>query len=152
MGLSDIEPHNAVDKVLKFELGDIPVYTDYRELVDKEKPELVAIATESGKHASIAIDCIEAGCNVIIEKPIALSLADADEVIRKGHEKGLKVCVSHQNRFNKSIRKVRDAVEKERFGRLLYGTAHVRWTRDWDYYWNMVSRWRCSYEPVYPQY
>lgn len=142
--ICDIDPQHMKDKILKFELDPIHTYTDYRELLEKEKPELVAIATESGKHAAIAIDCINAGCNVIIEKPIALSLADADKVIRLGHEKGVKVCANHQNRFNKSVQKIRDAVEKGRFGKLFYGTAHIRWCRDWDYY--SRADWRGTWE------
>lgn len=113
-------------------------------MLDREHPDLVAICTESGKHATIALDCIEAGCNVIIEKPIALSLADADMIIRCGHEKGVKVCANHQNRFNKSIQKIRDAVEKERFGRMFYGVANIRWCRDWEYY--SRADWRGTWE------
>ena len=70
------------DKSNKFELRNVHKYTDYKELLATEKPELVAIATESGKHAAIALDCINAGCNVIIEKPIALSIEDADAIIK----------------------------------------------------------------------
>jgi len=144
VAICDIAPENMLDKVRKFELTGVKMYNDYREMLEKEKPELVAICTESGKHAAIALDCIDAGCNVIIEKPIALSLADADEIIRRGHEKGVKVCANHQNRFNKSIRKIRDAVEKGRFGRMFYGTAHIRWCRDWEYY--SRAKWRGTWE------
>lgn len=143
-GICDINPQNMYDKILKFELSPIHTYTDYKDMLEKEKPELVAICTESGKHAAIALDCIDAGCNVIIEKPIALSLADADEIIRRGHEKGVKVCANHQNRFNKSIQKIRDAVDKGRFGKLFYGTAHIRWSRDWEYY--SRANWRGTWE------
>lgn len=145
VALCDVVLKNAQDKVLKFELPkDMHQYTDYHVMLQEEKPELVAIATESGKHAAIALDCIEAGCNVIIEKPIALSLEDADEIIRRAQEKGVKVCACHQNRFNKSIQKIRDAIEKERFGRLLYGTAHIRWARDYEYY--ARAKWRGTWE------
>lgn len=141
VALCDVEPRNSKDKILKFDLPkDTPQYTDYREMLKAEKPELVAIATESGKHAEIALDCIEEGCNVIIEKPIALSLEDADAVIERAKQKDVKVCACHQNRFNRSIQKIREAVEKERFGRLLYGTAHIRWTRDYEYY--SRAKWR----------
>ena len=109
-------------------------YTDYKELLEKEKPELVAIATESGKHAAIALDCIAAGCNVIIEKPIALSIVDADAIIRAGKEKGVLVCANHQNRFNKSVQYIRKALEEGRFGRLSHGAAHIRWNRGKGYY------------------
>lgn len=141
VALCDTVPRNSQDKILKFDLSrEMHQYTDYRVMLKEEKPELVAIATESGKHAAIALDCIEAGCNVIIEKPIALSLEDADAIIEKGKQKGIKVCACHQNRFNKSIKKIREAIEKERFGRLLYGTAHIRWARDYEYY--SRAKWR----------
>ena len=145
VGLCDIVRGNAWDKVLQFELDrNIPIYEDYRVMLEKEKPELVAIATESGRHAQIALDCLDYGCNLIIEKPIALSLKDADAIIKKADEKGLKVCANHQNRFNKSIQKIRDAVEKERFGRMFYGTAHIRWCRDHEYYDRAM--WRGTWE------
>ena len=114
------------DKALKFDLYGINQYFDYHEMLEKERPELVAIATESGKHAKIALDCINAGCNLIIEKPIALSIADADAIIKAAKQNNVKVCASHQNRFNKSIQKIREALEKNRVGRMFYGTAHIR--------------------------
>lgn len=134
VGLCDIDPEALNDKVRKFELQSVKQYSDYHEMIEDTHPELVTIATESGKHAQIALDCIEAGCNLIIEKPIALSLADADRIIERANEKNVKVSVSHQNRFNRSIQKIRDAVDKGRFGKLMYGTAHIRWCRDWEYY------------------
>lgn len=109
-------------------------YADYHQMLKDIKPDLVAIATESGKHAQQALDCIEAGCHVIIEKPIALSLESADAVINLANQKGLKVCACHQNRFNKSIQKIRSAVEDGRFGRMMHGAAHIRWNRDQGYY------------------
>ena len=145
VAICDIVTDNMVDKKVKFELPDsVKMYTDYKEMLQQEKIELVAIATESGKHAQIALDCIDAGCNVIIEKPIALSLADADRIIEKSEEKGVKVCACHQNRFNKSIQKIRDAVDKKRFGKMFYGTAHIRWCRDHEYYDR--ASWRGTWE------
>ncbi|MCI9134223.1 MAG: Gfo/Idh/MocA family oxidoreductase [Lachnospiraceae bacterium] len=144
VSICDVNSRNMQDKILKFELGSIHTYMDYGEMLEKEAPELVAICTESGKHAEIAIACIQAGCNVIIEKPIALSLKDADRIIGLAKEKGVKVCANHQNRFNKSVKKIRDAVDKGRFGKLFYGTAHVRWCRDWEYY--SRASWRGTWE------
>ena len=137
---------NAEDKIIKHDLREqnIRIYENYKEMLEKEKPELVAIATESGKHAQIALDCIDAGCNLIIEKPIALSIADAEAIIKKGKEKGVKVCACHQNRFNKSIVEIRKALERNRFGKLLYGTAHIRWARDHEYYDR--ASWRGTWE------
>ncbi|MDO4564026.1 MAG: Gfo/Idh/MocA family oxidoreductase [Clostridia bacterium] len=143
--LCDIIPENMEDKAVKFDLPSSTCrYTDYRELLEKERPELVAIATESGKHAAIALDCIEAGCNLIIEKPIALSIADANAIIEAAKRKGVKVCANHQNRFNKSVRYMRKAVEEGRFGRMLHGTAHIRWNRGAEYY--TQAPWRGTWE------
>lgn len=145
VAICDICEDNMRDKKVKFDLPDsVKSYSDYKEMLKTEKPELVAIATESGKHASIAIDCINAGCNVIIEKPIALSLKDADAIIAAADAKGVKVCANHQNRFNKSIQKIREALEKNRFGKMFYGTAHIRWCRDHEYYDR--AAWRGTWE------
>ncbi len=146
VAFADIDENNAIDKIIKFELQNegIEVYTNYIEMLEKEKPELVAIATESGKHAQIAFDCIDYGCNLIIEKPIALSIQDANLIIQKGKKAGVQVCACHQNRFNKSIQKIRNAIDRNRFGKLLYGTAHIRWTRDYEYY--ARAQWRGTWE------
>ena len=132
--MCDIVPEIMTGKSDRFGLETVRKYTDYKELLEKERPELVAVATESGKHAAIALDCIATGCNVIIEKPIALSVADADAIIKAGKEKGVLVCANHQNRFNKSVRYIRKALEEGRFGRLSHGAAHVRWNRGKSYY------------------
>ena len=115
-------------------------YNDYKKMIGENQLDLVAIATESGNHAEIALYCIDHGINCIIEKPIALSLADANTIIWAAKEKRVKVCTSHQNRFNKSIQKIREALEDNRFGKMFYGTAHIRWCRDKDYY--SKAKWR----------
>jgi len=109
-------------------------YTDYRDMLAKEHPQLCAVATESGKHAAIGLDVIAAGSHVIIEKPLALSLADARALIDAADRQGVRLCACHQNRFNKSIQKIRSAVEEGRFGRMLHGTAQIRWNRGPSYY------------------
>lgn len=134
VAMCDVLPSAMQEKSKLFELEAVKQYTNYKELLEKEKPELVAIATESGKHATIALDCIAAGCNVIIEKPIALSISDADAIIEAGHEAGVIVCTNHQNRFNKSVQYIRKALEMGRFGKLSHGAAHIRWNRGKEYY------------------
>ena len=142
----DLDENKAKGVMAKFGLlnADIPIYTDYMEMLEKVKPEVVAIATESGKHARIALDCLDYGCHLIIEKPIALSIADADAVIVKARKRNVVVCVCHQNRFNKSIQKIKSAVEQKLFGKMLYGTAHIRWNRGQEYY--AAAGWRGTWE------
>lgn len=114
--------------------NQVAQYLNYQELLEKEQPDLVAICTESGNHAKIALDCIDAGCHAIIEKPIALSLEDADQIVDHSRKKGVKVSACHQNRFNLSIAKIKQALDDKRFGRLLYATAQIRWNRGKEYY------------------
>lgn len=120
-------------------------YEDYRRMLSEHPEiELVAIATESGKHAAIALDCIEAGKSLIIEKPIAMSIEDADAIVERAAEKGVVVSACHQNRFNTAIQSLREAVEGQRFGRLSHGSIHVRWNRNKGYY--DQAPWRGTWE------
>lgn len=145
IAICDIDPACMNDKALKFKLGDsIKRYTNYKEMVEKENLDLVAICTESGKHAEVALFCIEHGCNCIIEKPIALSIRDADAIISASIKHHVKVSACHQNRFNKSVQIIREAIDMNRFGKLFYGTAHIRWCRDHEYYDRAL--WRGTWE------
>ena len=135
VALCDLLPEAIADLKQQFpELRTTKEYTDHREMLRAEKPELVAIATVSGTHAALAVDCIRAGCNVIIEKPIALSLADADLILAEAEKAGVKVCANHQNRFNPSVQAIRCAVEQGRFGKMYHATAQTRWNRPKAYY------------------
>ena len=146
VGFCDVDEIAMEDKILKFKLDEriTRKFLDYHEMIELLKPELVSICTESGRHAIIALDCIRAGINVIIEKPIALSIEDADAIIHEARKHNVKVCACHQNRFNKSVMKIREAMEQHRFGRLFYGTAHIRWNRGRDYYDRAL--WRGTWE------
>lgn len=109
-------------------------YTDYKEMIEKEKPVLVGISTESGLHAEIALYCIERGVNLVIEKPMAMSMKDADAIVEAAERHHVKVCACHQNRFNPAVQAMRKALEEGRFGKLSHGSIHVRWNRNRDYY------------------
>ncbi len=109
-------------------------YTDYKQMLAENDITLASIATESGSHAEIALHCIDNGVNVIIEKPMAMSIKDAEEIIRRSEKKGVKVSACHQNRFNIAVQELRTALENGRFGRLSHGSIHVRWNRNQDYY------------------
>ena len=119
-------------------------YTDYKKMVEELQPELASIATESGLHAEIALYCIEKGVNLIIEKPMAMSIEDANKIIDLAEKKNVKVSACHQNRFNVAIQKLRKAVESGRFGKLSHGSIHVRWNRNAGYY--EQAPWRGTWE------
>ncbi|HNW86975.1 MAG TPA: Gfo/Idh/MocA family oxidoreductase [Candidatus Limiplasma sp.] len=133
----DLAPQNmetVLSQMPEKQRANVKRYADYRQMLAEVRPQLVAIATESGRHAAIGLDCIEAGANVIIEKPLALSMQDGRALIDAARRKGVKLCACHQNRFNKSIQKIRTAVDENRFGRMLHGAAHIRWNRGREYY------------------
>lgn len=133
----DILPEHIETVLAKHGLENTPGikrYTDYKQMIDENDLELIAIATESGNHAEIALYCIDRGIHVIIEKPMAMSIGDADEIIRRSREKRVKVSACHQNRFNVAVQELRRALESGRFGSLSHGSIHVRWNRNEDYY------------------
>lgn len=112
----------------------VRVFTDYKKMLAECSLDLVTIATESGFHKDIAVDCLSAGVHVICEKPMALSTADADIMIETAKKHGRKLAVCFQNRFNAPVVKMRAALEKKRFGRVLHGMVQIRWNRNEGYY------------------
>ncbi len=134
----DVVPENIdilFGKIEPDNKDGIARYTDYKQMIEEHPEiELASIATPSGIHAEIALYCIDHGINVIIEKPMAMNIADADEIIRRSEEKGVVVSACHQNRFNVAVQKMRKALEAGRFGTISHGSIHVRWNRNKAYY------------------
>jgi len=131
VALADVHPGRAAGLASQF--GGTP-YRDHREMLDREKPDLVHVLTPSGTHAGIALDALEKAPNVLVEKPMALSLVDADAMIQKAERLGRRLFVVKQNRYNLPVVKLREALEHGRFGRLTLGAIRVRWCRRQDYY------------------
>lgn len=144
----DIIEELAIDKKNQYESAiegsQVKVYTDYNDFLNDKNIDVVTIATISGYHAEQAIDCLNHGKHILIEKPMALSIEDADKIIALGKEKNKKVCVSHQNRFSPAVQKLRRAIEEGRFGKLIHGTARILWARDDNYY--KQASWRGTKE------
>jgi len=113
-------------------------------MLNNEQIDIISIATESGYHPEISIYAMNKGKHVIVEKPMALSIEDADRMIAAAKENNVKLCVSHQNRFNKSVQMLRNAVEQDRFGKLINGTARILWNRNMSYY--TQAPWRGTWE------
>lgn len=136
VALCDIIPERMEEIISKFKLEESNVkrYLDYHKMIDENELDLVAIATESGKHAEIAIDCIKHHINIIIEKPMAMNIKDADMIIKLSEIYGIKVAACHQNRFNIAVQKTKRALDDGRFGKLSHGAINVRWNRNRDYY------------------
>ena len=132
---------DCIDSLLDSYTLNVDKYLDYKKMLSEHPEiELVAIATDSGNHAKIAIDCLNFGKNLIIEKPLAVSMKEADEIVRLSQAKNLVVSVSHQNRFNLAVQKLRKALDDKRFGRISHASVNVRWNRNKTYY--DQAKWR----------
>ena len=108
----------------------VPAIYDMDDFLARQDIDAVAVLTPSGMHPAHVIACAKAGKHAIVEKPMALRLQDADDMIRACDEAGVKLFVVKQNRFNVPVVKAREALEAGRFGRLILGTIRVRWCRD----------------------
>lgn len=109
-------------------------YTDYRALLDRPDIDVVSICVPSGLHAQVTLDALDAGKHVLVEKPIALSLADADRMIAAARQRELTLGVVLQNRYNSPMQQLRQAIDQGKLGRLYLGAACVRWYRPQSYY------------------
>lgn len=128
----DILPERAKEHGEK--LG-VPWYTDLRDMLAKQRDvDVVSVLTPSGLHAEHCIMAAEAGKHVVVEKPMALRLDDADRMILSCAKAGVRLFVVKQNRYNPPVQALRKALEAGRLGKLVLGTVRVRWSRDQKYY------------------
>lgn len=127
----DIEPNRLA--IFSSEFG-VPGYSDMHEMCSRETVDAVAVLTPSGLHAKHVIELAPYRKHIIVEKPMALTLDDADAMIRACDEHAARLFVVKQNRFNVPVVKLREALNEGRFGRLVLGTVRVRWCRRQDYY------------------
>lgn len=112
----------------------VPWFNDYHVMMKTVPVDVVVVLTESGNHAKQVKELSRYGKHIMVEKPMALTLDDADAMIRACDLAGIKLFVVKQNRFNVPVIKLREALEAGRFGKLVLGTIRVRWCRDQAYY------------------
>lgn len=127
-----IEKSNVLDEVIEV--------SDYKKVLEKVKIDVAIISTESGYHEEIGLYFLENGVNIIIEKPIAMSIQGAQKLVDMAKEKNLKLAACHQNRFNYPIQLLKKAIKENRLGRIFNGMARILWTRDDNYY--LQAPWR----------
>lgn len=134
----DLDTEKAT-QLIKSRSG-IKVYRDYQELLLDPDIDVVNICTNHQSHFEISLAAIEAGKHVIIEKPVTLSLEEADMLIAAQKKHQVKATVVFQNRFNQSIKLTKKALKEGMFGRLSHSVGSVRWCRNQDYY--NLDAWR----------
>jgi len=119
---------------------NVPWYSNMDDMLQSEEIDVISVLTESGYHARHVIHLAKYGKHIIVEKPMALTLDDADAMIRACSENNCKLFVVKQNRFNYPVVALREAYEADRFGKLVMGTVRVRWCRTQEYY--DQAKWR----------
>lgn len=118
----------------------IPYFSDMHEMMQATEVDAVVVLTESGNHARHVVELARYAKHIVVEKPMALTLDDADAMINACDSAGIRLFVVKQNRFNVPVVKLREAVEKGRFGKMILGTIRVRWCRTQEYY--DQAKWR----------
>ena len=115
---------------------DVPWFTDMHEMMRAvgDRVDVVSILTESGLHARHCLELAPYRKHILVEKPMALTLDDADAMIRACDLAGVKLFVVKQNRYNVPVQKLREAFDQGRFGKVVMGTVRVRWCRTQAYY------------------
>lgn len=127
----DIVKERAVEVANKFKCK---VFTDYKEMINSDEIDVIDICSPTHLHSQMVIDAAKAGKHVITEKPMALSITDADNMIQECKKNNVKLFVVKQNRYNPPIVKLKEAIEEGRFGKIFYGNTTVLWHRDQSYY------------------
>lgn len=109
-------------------------YTDSAEMLAREDVDAVCVLTPSGLHAEVGIQAAKAGKHLVVEKPIDVSLANADDLLCAVKEAGVKLAVISQHRFDNAIIKIKKAIAEGKFGQLNFGASHTKWYRTQEYY------------------
>lgn len=113
---------------------NVPFYQDFQELLEKENPEGVILAVPNNLHAPLAEECGKRGVHILVEKPIASNLEDADKIIQTEKNYGIKVLVGHHRRFSTYIQKLREVVKNKEIGQFV--CANIMWNtlKNQEYY------------------
>lgn len=141
VALCDIEQERADE--LAEPLG-LPTFDRLATMLDEAEMDGVVVCTPSGDHARQGIRAARAGKHVILEKPMATALSDADELIHACDDARVRLFVVKQNRLNPPIQLLKRAIDKGRFGQIYMANVTVRWTRPQAYYDS--AHWRGTWE------
>ncbi len=133
VALVDIYPEKAADKKKTFDL-DVDVYDNISGILGRDDIDLVSIATPPYTHAELAIQAMRAGMNVLVEKPMAASLEECDEMLKVSRETGKLLAQVAQNRFRTSVMALHDIIEQQKIGKVLMAQIDSLWWRGHSYY------------------
>lgn len=131
VGVCDVQPERVAAAASAWR---VPAFSDALTMAQSLKPDIVAILTDSGSHPQVGSLLAPHVPVLVVEKPMALTLEDADHLIETCETHGTRLFVVKQNRFNSAIQQLRRAVDQGRFGKMVLGTVRIRWARHQAYY------------------
>ena len=141
VAVCDADPERAAKAGAEW---NVPHFTSYERMLAEVKADVVAIATPSGLHPAQGVAAARAGLHVVMEKPMAISLTGADELVKACDTAGVRLFVVKQNRLNPPVQLLKRAVDRGRFGRIYMASCTVHWARPQEYY--DQAPWRGTWE------
>lgn len=131
VGMSDLSAERLEPRAAQ---AGVPAFGDHRAMLAELRPDLAVICTPHPSHAALALDCFAAGAHVLVEKPVAVSVGEADRMVAAAAAAGLTLAVSFQQRFRPEVEQARAMVERGELGRLLRVLCIEPWFRTAAYY------------------
>lgn len=140
VGICDLDISAAEELAKDFECDSFSCVYD---MIEKAKPDLICILTPSGLHYQQAKEALSEGVNVLVEKPLSMTVGQVKELCELAKRKELLLSVAFQNRLNPAIMCLRKAVDENRFGKIVTATIRLRWCRYQSYY---NDKWHGTWE------
>ena len=133
VGISDLNKNKLL---VTSKMLNVKGFLDYKSGIIKTNPDIVSILTPSGNHAENILDILKLKKNIVVEKPMCLKISDGKQIINLAKKNKKRVFVVMQNKFNMPVLKLRNDIDKSKFGNIFHASVIVRWMRDQKYYNN----------------
>jgi predicted dehydrogenase len=125
------------------ELGGVPFYEDYRQMLEAVRPDITVVMTPHYLHPQMAIDAMKAGSHVLVEKPMAIQVADADKMVEVAQQTGQLLAVNFQQRLRPEVLAAKKLIDEGRVGKIQRVSLVVPWPRSYRYY--SLANWRATW-------
>lgn len=120
------------------------IYSDYKTAIDEVKPSIVSVTVPSGLHFQIAKYAMEHGCNLLLEKPMTMSVSEAREIFDLSQKTNLKIAMGHIYRYLPIVGLLKEDIASGKYGKVTHGSIYVRWGHGEDYY--QSAAWRGTWK------
>lgn len=135
VALCDIYPEKAHAMKEKYNITDCEIFDNHKSMLESDiKIDVVHVCTPPYVHSSISIDSMNAGCNVLCEKPMAASIEECDEMLACEKKNGVVLGAIAQNRFRNGVYKLKKLLDSKLAGKLCFAEVESAWWRAHSYY------------------